>query len=247
MIYNYNCISGSKKHILDECIDLIICDPPFGIKESKLKSVYNRKSDKVIKGYIEAPKDYYKFTTDWMTEAKRILKKDGSMYIISGWTHSDIIGRVIRELKLCLINKIIWNFPFGIYTSKKFVSSHYEIFYIKKTKGSKPIFNTKCRYQSDKKIYQDLQSVWKINKENQPGKVKNINKLPEELVNKMIQYSSNKGNIVCDFFLGNFTTAIASKKLGRLAVGFELNEESFEIGLDKLKKTIRTKNIFEDL
>jgi len=66
-------------------------------------------------------------------------------------------------------------------------------------------------------------------------------------VNKMIQYSSNKGNIVCDFFLGNFTTAIASKKLGRLAVGFELNEKSFEIGLDKLKKTIRTKNIFEDL
>jgi len=134
MIYNYNCISGSKKHILDECIDLIICDPPFGIKESKLKSVYNRKSDKVIKGYIEAPKDYYKFTTDWMTEAKRILKKDGSMYIISGWTHSDIIGRVIRELKLCLINKIIWNFPFGIYTSKKFVSSHYEIFLSKKLK-----------------------------------------------------------------------------------------------------------------
>jgi len=247
MIYNCDCIEGSKKHILDECIDLIICDPPFGIKESKLKSVYNRKSDKIIKGYMEAPKNYYKFTTDWMTEAKRILKKDGSMYIISGWTYSDIIGRVIRELNLCLINKIIWNFPFGIYTKKKYVTIHYEIFYLKKRKSSKPIFNTDCRYQGGKKIYQDLQSVWKINKENQPGKVKNINKLPEELVNKMIQYSSDRGDVVCDFFLGNFTTAISSKKLDRLAVGFEMNEESFNIGLSKLGKTTKTEDIFENI
>jgi len=247
MIYNCDCVKGSKKYILDECVDLIICDPPFGIHESKLKSIYNRKSDKVLKGYIEAPEDYYKFTSEWMTEAKRILKKHGSMYIVSGWTNSDIIGRAIRDLNLVLINKIIWHFPFGPYTSKKFVSSHYEIFYVKKRKTYKPIFNTTCRFSNTKDIYQDLQSVWQIKKEYHPGKVKNINKLPEELVKKMIQYSSNEGDTVCDFFLGNFTTAIASKKLSRLAVGFEMNEESFSIGLNKLKQIAKTENIFENI
>ena len=126
------------------------------------------------------------------------------MYIISGWSHSDIIGRVIRDLNLYLINKIIWHFPFGPYASKKFVSSHYEIFYVKKRKTYKPTFNTTCRFSSTKDMYKDLQSVWTINKEYHPGKVKNINKLPEELVKKMIQYSSNEGDLVCDFFLGNF-------------------------------------------
>ncbi len=223
-------------------IPLMICDPPFGIQESKFDQHYKRK-DNIIEGYQEAPKDYYKFSTEWISKAKDALAPDGSMYIISGWSNSDIIGRVIREQKLFIVNKLIWFFDFGPNTSKKFVSSHYEIYYVTKKKTAKPTFNNNCRYGSQEKcnekslLYADKLSVWSINKEYAPGEEKNQNKLPEELIKKMIQYSSNEGDIVCDFFLGNFTTAIVAKKLGRVPAGYEINKNMFELGMKKLKET----------
>lgn len=39
-LFNEDCINGSKRHIKDETVDLIICDPPFGIKE-KTFSIIN--------------------------------------------------------------------------------------------------------------------------------------------------------------------------------------------------------------
>jgi len=240
-IKNTDCIEGASS-IMDDSVFLGIYDPPFGIQEATFNKHYKRDKEFEVDGYVEAPDDYYNFTFQWMEQAKRILKQDGSMYIISGWSNSDIIGSVIRKLNLHIINKIIWKFNFGVFTKKKYVTSHYEIFYVSKDKKVKTIFNTFCRYGSQQKsekgeslLYQDMQSVWDINKEYHPGKIKNKNKLPEELIKKMILYSSNEGDIVCDFFLGNFTTAIVAKKLGRIPIGFELNKSAFNMGIETLK------------
>lgn len=249
MIYNCDCIEGARKYFVDESVGLMISDPPFGICETTFDKHYNRDENVVIEGYVEAPEDYYQFTLDWMKESKRVLKNNGSMYIISGWTNSDIIGRVIRDIGLNLINKIIWHFPFGVSTKKKFVTSHYEIFYVSKSKNADVVFNTNCRYpfrdsnETSSLLYKDLQSVWIINKEYQAGKIKNKNKLPEELIKKMIAYSSNENDVVCDFFLGNFTTAIVAKKMNRIPAGFELNPKSFDINLSVLDKIVAGSDI----
>lgn len=235
MIYNEDCINGSKSHFKDEQMDLIICDPPFGINESTFDKHYNRKENNIISGYKEAPKDYNSFSYEWLKEAKRILKENGSIYVISGWTNLHHIINAMEKLGFNIINHIIWKYNFGVYTKKKFVSSHYHIIYATKCNKSKPVFNTNCRFGSQEKdtnggslVYQDLEDVWIINKEFSPGQIKNKNKLPEELLSKIIQYSSNKDDKICDFFLGNFTTAIVAKKLGRQTFGFELNKESFD-------------------
>jgi site-specific DNA-methyltransferase (adenine-specific) len=242
-IYNSDCILGSKLNVDEKSVDLMVCDPPFGIHESKFERHYKRKK-MVVEGYEEAPFDYYSFSKDWIHEAVRILKNNGSMYIISGWSNYDIIGRVLRELNLVIINQIIWNFNFGVFTKNKYVTSHYNIFYVKKSNSSKPTFNTYCRFGAHEKnreggslLYKDLQSVWFINKEYMPGRKKNQNKLPEELIRKIILYSSNPGNMVCDFFLGSFTTAIVAKKLHRIPMGFEINKKIFDIGSEILSRT----------
>lgn len=228
-IWNEDCIIGSKK-IKKESIDLIICDGPFGLNESTFQKHYNRK-DNTLQGYVEAPKDYDKFTLDWMTEAKRILKDDGTMYIISGWTNLSSFYKAIEKLELIEINHLIWKYNFGVNTSKKYVSSHYHIFYL--SKSDKRTFNTNCRFtQADKEnnkslLYQDLEDVWIMNKEYMPGEIKNVNKLPNKLVEKIIQYSSNYNDTVCDFFMGNFTTANCALRLGRKVKGFEMNKESY--------------------
>jgi site-specific DNA-methyltransferase (adenine-specific) len=243
-IYNCDCISGAKEYLSDNSVDLLICDPPFGIHEKSFdKQHYNRDGSKIIAGYKEAPSDYYKFSFDWISQAKRIMKDSASLYVFSGWSKSHIIARVLDELDLTVINKIIWHFNFGVYTKKKFVTSHYEIFYVAK-KPKQVTFNRTCRFNPEKKdiygksvLYKDMSSVWEINKEYHAGQKKCRNKLPSDIIRKIISYSSNEDDVVCDFFLGNFTTAIMAKKLGRIPCGFEINANSFEDHINNLNRT----------
>ncbi len=238
-IFNTDCIPGSKLYLKDESVDLMICDPPFGINESEFDGHYNREESNVLDGYVEAPEDYYTFTFQWVSEAKRVLKPNGSMYVISGWTNLLDVLNVLKELDLNIVNHLIWKFNFGVFTKNKFVSSHYHILYLTKGKKSNPVFNTFCRFSSDEKDffngslnYQDLEDVWVLNKEYHKGEMKNKNKLPDKLVEKMILYSSNKGDTICDFFMGNFTTAVVAIKLGRIPIGFELNTNSYNYYMD---------------
>ena len=68
------------------------------------------------------------------------------------------------------------------------------------------------------------------------GQGKNKNKLPNELIRKIIQYSSNPGDIVADFFLGNFTTAVVAREMGRIPQGFEKNPNGFKHFIDSVQQ-----------
>ena len=111
--------------------------------------------------------------------------------------------------------------------------------------GGKRVFNTNCRFGSDERDenngslnYKDREDVWIINREYKPGEVKNKNELPKELLKKMIQYSSNPGDLVCDLFLGSFSTAKVAIGLNRFAVGFEKNTHSYNHQIKETNKVI---------
>jgi site-specific DNA-methyltransferase (adenine-specific) len=195
---------------------------------------------------VEAPDNYKDWTVSWLGAAKELLKDDGSMYIVSGWSKLWEIESAIRELDLRLINHLVWHYSFGVYTKKKFVTSHYHILYVCK-RNAQVKFNSACRFGCQEREpkgtkgrslqYLDMQDVWVIDKENMPGEKKNENKLPNALVEKMVLYSSDPGDMVCDFFMGNFTTAYVAKRLGRQVCGFELNGESFNHHMPLLEQT----------
>lgn len=239
-IYNEDCISPLHR-IDDASVDLGIYDPPFGINETELEHLYKRKKHShVIKGYEEAPADYYRWTKAWMHEAVRILSNNGSMFVIIGHTNLCDVFAAAQEEKLHLINHIIWKYNFGVNTKKKFVTSHYHILYLAKNK-SKRTFNLNCRFGSQERnengsaLYQDLEDVFVIHKDFVIGGVKNQNKLPAALIDKLILYTSNPNDLICDFFMGNFTTAYSALALGRKVIGYELNQAAFEHYMPLLK------------
>ena len=244
-IYQGNCINMSKELLDTGSVDLMVCDPPFGINEADFDKHYKRNSDNVVNGYVEAPRDYYKFTYDWLQEAKRILKNNGVLYLISGWSNLREVLNALHDTKLHVINHIIWQFDFGVYTKNKFVTSHYHILYVVKDNKTKPNFNRFCRFgPSEKNVenksfnYIDMKDIWEINKNYCSNEKKNKNKLPDELIKKIILYSSNENDIVCDFFLGNFTTAYVAIQLGRIPIGFELNKNIYDYHIKKLDNLV---------
>jgi site-specific DNA-methyltransferase (adenine-specific) len=240
-IYQEDCLDVTKK-IKDNSVHLGIYDPPFGIGEIGFDKHYKRDSTNVIQGYKEAPDNYEQWTHLWLSEAKRVLNDNGSMYVFMGHSKLRHVLNAAHHLGLHEINHLIWKYNFGVNTKKKYVTSHYHILLYSKSKKSHTTFNLNCRFGSQEKgdkggssLYRDIEDVFMINRDYAPNQKKNQNKLPEELIRKLIMYSSNQGDMVCDFFMGNFTTAYASLKLGRNVCGYEINKKSFDYHIDKLK------------
>lgn len=254
MFYNIDCIEGAKKYLGDASIDLIVTDPPYGIGGDMLHRHYNRKETWVLDGYIEVPPaEYPDFSRQWIKEAERVLKPGGSLYIVSGYTNLIHILNALAATGLKEVNHLIWKYNFGVYTKKKYISSHYHVLYYVKP-GGEPVFNTFCRYADAEKDdvasgsvnYQDREDVWTINREYKPGKMKNKNELPTQLLSKIIQYSSNEGDLVCDFFLGSFSTAKVAIGLNRRACGFEKSPVAFSYQI-KAMENIQPGNLLPAL
>jgi site-specific DNA-methyltransferase (adenine-specific) len=173
-----------------------------------------------------------------------VLRPGGSIYIVSGHTNLLDILTALKNTTLEERNHIIWKYNFGVYTSKKYITSHYHILYYIKP-GGKVTFNTQARYGSQEKDshngslnYKDREDVWIINREYKPRQVKNKNELPEQLLIKLLQYSSNEGDLVADFFLGGFSSARVAIQMNRRIVGFEINQKSFDYHMEEMHRII---------
>lgn len=195
-----DCIEGMKA-LSESTVDLIIADPPFGIDFNSLSSAYNRDSRNVIQGYEEITENYGGFTYAWLEQVVRLMKDHATAYVFSGYTNLKEVMKACESLNLHTVNHIIWKYNFGLFTRRKFVTSHYHILLVAKNKKSY-YFNKTKHYPSD---------VWTINREYQPRSRKNGTNLPLKLVQRCIDYSSKPGDIVFDPFMGNGTTAVAAK------------------------------------
>jgi len=61
---------------------------------------------------------------------------------------------------------------------------------------------------------------------------------PERLIRRVLQISTNPGDLVLDSFLGSGTTAAVAHKMGRRWIGIELGEHCHTHCLPRLKKVV---------
>lgn len=232
MIYNLDCVSGMREHVSTGSIDLIFTDPPYGINGDQLDRHYNRQPDLVVPGYREVPADRYgDFSRDWITQCERVLRPGGSIYIVSGYTNLHHILNALHATDLEEVNHLIAHYSFGVYTTRKWVSSHYHVlFWAKKAAGGqRRTFNTHCRFPGTADSYGDRLSVQPLVRRYQTNQPRNTNQLPESFVSKFIEYSSHAGDRVLDPFAGSFSTGRAALALGREFVGFEINTAAYDL------------------
>ena len=247
-IYNCDCIQGMNL-IPKNKINLVITDPPFAINFRAKKANYNRKQSHVLEGYNEiSPENYYDFTLEWMSQIHRILKESGSMYLFSGWNNLKEILMAIDDVGFHLVNHIIWKYQFGVVTKNKYVTSHYHCLYVCKNEKKRKFFPFK-RFSKNAKSedghslhYQDKEDVWEIKREYWTGDTKTPTKLPAEIIEKILFYSSKKNDIVFDPFLGSGQVAVVSKIHERRFCGFEVVKDYYKFAKKRLdKNTYRLK------
>jgi site-specific DNA-methyltransferase (adenine-specific) len=161
------------------------------------------------------------------------------MYIVSGWTNIGAILNAIDKTGFIVKNHNIWFYEWGVYTNRKFVTSHYHIpFLVKKEKNY--TFNPyNVNKKSTRKGNPYEKDVWywpKYNRGNDPDHIKGHPcQLPIVLLKHMIQISTNPGDWVGDVFSGSGGTLLASRELGRNCISFEKNPDYKKIIEQKAK------------
>lgn len=229
------------KEMKDNTVDLIFADPPYGLGKD-----FGNSSD-----YFDSINDYFEWCKEWIDECMRILKKDGTMYFMSSTQYMPVLDRYVDD-RYFVINRIVWTYDSsGVQSKKKFGSLYEPILMITHSENTKYKFNykdilieaktgSKRKLMDYRKTPPQPYSTTKV-----PGNVWDFSRVryrmeeyenhptqkPEALLERVILASSNKKDIVLDPFSGSYTTSAVANKLGRKAIGIDINPEYYKIGL----------------
>jgi len=219
---------------LNSCsVDLIISDPPYNLGKD-----YGNNHD--LKGFAE----YLEFSRMWLSEAHRVLKPTGSIYVFMGVRFiSYLYGIMDRDLGMFFNSWICWHYTQGIGKKIGFSPRHDDVLLFNKSR--KFTFNLDA-VRVPQKYYRARNNmrganpgdVWKFshvhycneNRQDHPTQK------PEGLMERMVLASSNEGDLVIDPYAGSGTTLRVCQQLNRNCVGFELNPDYVEMTKERLSK-----------
>ncbi len=244
-IVNRNSLEILKK-IPDKTFNLIFADPPYNLQiGEKLKRPDNSKVNGVNDKWDQFKnfEHYDIFSKTWLAECKRVLKDNGSIWVIGSYHNIFRLGYLLQNLDYWILNDVVWrkNNPMPNFKGTRFTNAHETLIWASKNKKSKYTFN----YQSLKCLNDDLQmrSDWafpicggKERLKNNGKKIHSTQK-PEALLHRIILATTNKGDLILDPFLGTGTTAVVAKKLGRNYFGIEKDKKYFEAADERINKT----------
>ena len=206
------------KEIGRETIDLIVTDPPY--KTTKRGNSGGTggmlKEDNFIKGNGGFANNDIKFS-EWLPLCYNVLKDGGHFYVM---TNNKCLKEMLNELekaKFKVFKTLIWAKD-NCLTNMYYMDSHEYVIFAYKGRANK-INNCGTR------------SV--LNIQNVKNK-KHPSEKPIELMNILIQNSSNENDLVLDPFMGVGSTGIASLNSNRNFIGFEIDESYFETATNRI-------------
>jgi modification methylase len=212
-------------------VDMIFADPPYNLQlESELLRPNNSRVDGVDEAWdrFNGLADYDRFTHDWLTAARRVLKEDGSLWVIGSYHNIFRVGARLQDLGFWILNDVVWRKtnPMPNFRGKRFTNAHETLIWCAKDKDARYTFN----YAAMKALNDDLQmrSDWLIpicsggeRLKNGDGRKTHPTQKPEALLYRVILAATKPGELVLDPFFGTGTTGVVAKRLGRRWIGFE--------------------------
>lgn len=257
-IYNLNCLEGMS-YMPDNSVDIIIADPPYNLsKGGEWKWDNSIQLDgmggnwnKVMQKWDDFSfSDYLEFTARWLSEAQRLLKKTGSMWIFGTYHNIGMINVMCQELGIEIINEVIWykRNAFPNLSGRRLTASHETILWCNKgTKKREYYFD--YNYAKDGEFVGDglktagkqMRTVWDIPNNKKREELlygKHPTQKPIKILERMIRLASKEGDLMMTPFSGAGSECVAAKMCGRDYIGFELEEEYCTIANKRIEHTV---------
>lgn len=256
-IANIDCIEGMKA-MPDNCVDIIIADPPYNLSKSGDWKWDNSVSLLGMGGNWNITNenwddmsfsDYFNFSLLWLSEAKRILKPTGSMWIFGTYHNIGIINVACQLLGIEIINEVIWykKNAFPNLTGRRLTASHETLLWTH-SGGKKRNYYFDYEYSKDgdfpgdelKKSGKQMRTVWDLSNNKQKDELKygkHPTQKPIKILTRMIKLASKKGDVMLTPFAGAGSECVAAKMTGRHYIGFEMEEEYCKIAEERLLHT----------
>ncbi|OGT26488.1 MAG: hypothetical protein A2Z17_06130 [Gammaproteobacteria bacterium RBG_16_66_13] len=214
----------------EKSVDLVFADPPYFLQLSQ--ELYRPNMSRV-RGVEDAWdrfrdfEEYDAFTRDWLGACRRVLKENGSLWVIGTYHNIFRVGRVLQDLEFWILNDVVWvkTNPMPNFRGVRFANAHETLIWAARSKKARYTFN----YQAMKELNQGLQmrSDWRLpicsGKERlrSNGVRAHATQKPEALLRRILLASTRPGDIVLDPFFGTGTTGVVAKRLGRAWLGIE--------------------------
>ena len=216
-------------------IDMIFADPPYNLQlEGELHRPNHSKVDGVEESWDRFADfaTYDRFTNDWLAAARRLLKPDGTLWVIGSYHNIFRVGTRLQDLGYWILNDVVWRKtnPMPNFRGRRFTNAHETMIWCSKSREQKTYtFN----YDALKSLNDDLQmrSDWVIpicngneRLKDDAGAKAHPTQKPEALLHRVLVASTKPGDIVLDPFFGTGTTGAVAKKLGRRFIGIERDQ-----------------------
>ncbi|HEX3497106.1 MAG TPA: site-specific DNA-methyltransferase [Methylocella sp.] len=215
-----------------ECVDLVFADPPYNLQ---LESSLSRPDQSLVDGVDDdwdkfaSFSAYDNFTRAWLTAARRVMKKDATIFVIGSYHNIFRAGAILQDLGFWILNDIIWRKanPMPNFRGRRFTNAHETLIWAAKSARAKNYCfnyallkagNEDCQVRSD--WFLPICTGAERLKDSSGRKVHPTQK-PEALLSRILLAASNKGDVVLDPFFGSGTTGAVAKRLGRSFIGIE--------------------------
>jgi modification methylase len=231
------------KTLESESVDLVFADPPYNLQlGGDLTRPDQSHVDAVEDGWdkFDSFAAYDAFSRDWLSEARRILKPDGAIWVIGSYHNIFRIGSLLQDLDFWILNDVVWRKtnPMPNFRGRRFTNAHETLIWAAKSQKSRYTFN----YDAMKALNDDVQmrSDWELPictgverlKEN--GKKAHPTQKPESLLARVLLASTNRDDVVLDPFFGTGTTGAVAKRLRRNYIGIEQEQDYVKLAKSRI-------------
>lgn len=219
----------------DKSIDVIFADPPYNLQISK--TLYRPDKSRVDGVSTDDHWDqfsdfvaYDSFTNAWLSDARRVLKDTGTLWVIGSYHNIFRVGALIQTQGFWVLNDIIWRKlnPMPNFQGTRFTNAHETLIWAARNPRQS---GYKFNYQALKTFNDDVQmrSDWILPLCRGSERIKGADgrrlhptQKPESLLRRVILASSDVGDIILDPFFGTGTSGAVAKHLGRHYIGIEV-------------------------
>jgi len=237
------------KGLPDKSVDMVFADPPYNLQlGGDLLRPDNSKVDAVDDDWdkFDSFAAYDAFTRAWLGECRRVLKDEGSLWVIGSYHNIFRLGAAMQDLGFWVLNDIIWrkSNPMPNFKGTRFTNAHETLIWAAKSREQKRYtFN----YDALKAFNEDTQmrSDWTLalctggeRLKDENGDKAHPTQKPEALLHRVLLSASRVGDVVLDPFFGTGTTGAAAKRLGRRFIGIERDETYAKLAEQRIKAVI---------